>query len=677
MLQPGTVLSEKYEIVDTVGQGGMATVYRARRRDDGTIVAVKALREQYAHDRDFVERFQREARQVAALSHPNMVRVLGSGVDRSVHYIVMEFIEGRDLKQVLRRQGPLDPVTASAIASRVCEALDHAHKQGVIHRDVKPQNILIAGGPDGPVDPNGVKVTDFGIARAASSATITETGTVLGSVHYLSPEQAKGEPVGSPADIYSLGVVLYEMVTGQLPFEGETPIAVALKHIQESPAAPRKVAPAIPPRLEGIILRAIAKRVESRYETVAQMRDDLEGRTDHWWDLPASPAPAPEATNVMPVVTPSTRRRRAPSARALLGALAAAVIVAIGGGGYALWRALNGYVNVTEVDVPDLRGRPFEEARARAAEARLQVSVLRREFNDGVPMNAVVEQDPPPGQRAREGRLISLVISQGRELVDVPDVARRTLNEARLLLDTARLLVGTITEGFDDRVPSDVIVSQDPVAGAQAPKGTAVKLVVSKGAELFDVPDLGGKSLEAARDALKSAGFTLGSVQYAPRADKSPGLVADQAPHAGARVRGGERVSIVIAVSVNPSPAPPLVPATPPPGLPPPTPAPEPHAPAPTPSGETPAQRVGRGGPVLDSLSPAGAGGVRSVRFEVRVPGDHDKDVRLVLIDQRGVRTIFRNQVSGGERLVRTVEVSGYAILQVYMDGQFVQEIRP
>ncbi|MBM3451140.1 MAG: serine/threonine protein kinase, partial [Armatimonadetes bacterium] len=281
MLQPGVVLSGKYEIVETVGQGGMATVYRARQLPEGTIVAVKALRDQYAHDRDFVERFQREARQVSVLSHPNMVRVLGNGVDRSVHYIVMEFIEGRDLKQVLRQQGPLDGAAAAAIASRVCAALDHAHRQGIIHRDIKPQNILIAGGEAGPVDPEGVKVTDFGIARAASSASITETGTVLGSVHYLSPEQAKGEPVGSSSDLYSLGIVLYEMVTGRLPFEGETPIAVALKHIQDQPIAPRKLAPTLPPRLEGIILRAISKLVGSRYDTVAQMRDDLEGRTDH------------------------------------------------------------------------------------------------------------------------------------------------------------------------------------------------------------------------------------------------------------------------------------------------------------------------------------------------------------------------------------------------------------
>ncbi|MBM3451407.1 MAG: PASTA domain-containing protein, partial [Armatimonadetes bacterium] len=366
------------------------------------------------------------------------------------------------------------------------------------------------------------------------------------------------------------------------------------------------------------------------------------------------------------------------------GLVALLVILAFGGAGFALWRALTGYVNFSEVDVPDLRGKSFEEARARASEARLQVSVLRREFNATVPMNAVVEQDPSPRQRVREGRLISLVISQGQELVDVPDVVQRTANEARLILDTARLLVGAIKDDFDDRVPAGVVVSQDPPAGAQAARGAAVGLVVSKGIGLLPVPDLNGKRLDEAREALKSAGFALGNVQYAPRGDKPAGLVADQAPAPGTRARGGDRVAVIIAVPVNPAPGPgptgppvapapvPVAPPTHGPELPQP---PAPVAPSPTPDGQQP--RMGRSGVVLDSVTSPAAGGTRNVRFEVRVPPDRDRDVRLVLIDQRGVRTIFRNNVGAGERIVRTVEVSGYAIIQVYLDGTFTQEIRP
>jgi len=237
MIQPGTLLNG-YEIESTISQGGMAMVYRARRARDGQIVALKVLREQYAADAEFVERFQREARAVASLTHANMVQVYESGEAAGWHFIAMEFVEGQDLKRYIREHGPLRVAEAVRIAVAVCEVLDYAHRRGIIHRDVKPQNILLRR--DGTV-----KVTDFGIARALSSVTITQTGTVLGSVQYLSPEQARGQPVGRAADIYALGVVLFEMLTGQLPFEGDSPIAIAMAHVHDVPPAPRRLNPEI------------------------------------------------------------------------------------------------------------------------------------------------------------------------------------------------------------------------------------------------------------------------------------------------------------------------------------------------------------------------------------------------------------------------------------------------
>ena len=314
MIQPGTVLNG-YEIDAFISQGGMAVVYRARRSSDGQTVALKVLREQYAADAEFVERFQREARAVASLTHPNMVQVYESGEAQGVHFIAMEFVEGQDLKRYLRgREGPLRASEAVRIAVAVCEVLDYAHRRGIIHRDIKPQNILLA--KDGTV-----KVTDFGIARALSSVTITQTGTVLGSVQYLSPEQARGQTVGRAADIYALAVVLFEMVTGRLPFDGDSAIAIALRHIHDVPPSLIQLNPEVPPALEAVILRAMAKQPEHRYPSAADFASDVLGQTSYWREAPAAdreatrrvrpyvatPAPRAETISYGPRRTPGVR----------------------------------------------------------------------------------------------------------------------------------------------------------------------------------------------------------------------------------------------------------------------------------------------------------------------------------------------------------------------------------
>src|SRR5713226_7102790 len=253
----------------------MGTVYTARRINDGAIVALKILREQYASDVEFVERFQREAKAISELVHPHMVRVFDSGRDGAVHYIAMEYVAGANLKEYIRREGRLAPDRALQIAAQVCEALEFAHSHGIVHRDIKPQNILLTS--DGQV-----KVTDFGIARALSSVTITHTGTVLGSVQYLSPQQARGGAVSRSADVYALGVVLFEMVTGELPFDGDTPIAIALAHIHKTPPAPSSLVSGLPDRVEGIILRAMMKSPTDRYRSAGEMRGDLLSQTDLW-----------------------------------------------------------------------------------------------------------------------------------------------------------------------------------------------------------------------------------------------------------------------------------------------------------------------------------------------------------------------------------------------------------
>ncbi len=265
----GSELGGRYEIVERIGGGGMAIVYKAYDTLLHRHVAVKVLREQFVHDEEFIQRFRREARSAASLSHPNVVSIYDVGQDEDIHYIVMEYIEGGTLNDIIKERAPLQAEEAVKIASQICDALDHAHQNGIIHRDIKPHNILISKS-------GRIKVTDFGIARAAASSHITQTGAVLGSVHYFSPEHAKGVAQGEKSDIYSLGAVLYQMVTNRLPFAGDSPISVALKHLQEDFEEPRSINPLLPQSLENIILKALRKRPEERYESARAMLEDLE-----------------------------------------------------------------------------------------------------------------------------------------------------------------------------------------------------------------------------------------------------------------------------------------------------------------------------------------------------------------------------------------------------------------
>lgn len=641
----GAVLAGQYALEASVGQGGMATVFRARRLRDGAVVAVKVLREPYAYDREFVERFQREAQAAASLVHPNVVRVLDSGQDGDVRFIVMEYVHGEDLKAHLRRCGPLPPERAAQVAAEVCAALKYAHGQGIVHRDIKPQNILLTESGE-------VRVTDFGIARALSSATITETGTVLGSVHYLSPEQARGDPVTTASDLYALGCVLYEMVTGRLPFDGDSPIAVALKHLYDEPPPPRQVNPDVPVWLEGVIRRALAKRPEDRYASAAEMQEDLERRAEHWRDGPTVLLAPPRSAH---------RRAARTWPRPSPVVLAAVVLAVLAGGMAAGWWALQDYVNVGEVVVPDFRGRPLPEVQALASQLRLQVVVGGQQYSDRYPQNTVADQDPPPGHRVREGRWITVITSQGAELVVVPDVTRRTLTEATLLLEQARLRVGTVQEDFDDQAPRGTVVSQEPAPGSSLPRGTEVRLVVSRGPELVTVPNLVGLTLEEARAVLHRVGLALDRIGYVPREDSEPGRVAEQEPEAGVRVRRSQRMAVRIAV--RPVPAPTQAPPAPAPA--------SPVEPAPEPTAEAaPA-------PAVRATVENSGERTRRVRVEVTVPAGAVGEVRIVVIDARGVRNAYRRAHTPGERVVQVVEVEGYAIVQVYVDGRFLQEVRP
>jgi beta-lactam-binding protein with PASTA domain/tRNA A-37 threonylcarbamoyl transferase component Bud32 len=620
VIASGRIVAGRYEILDRISEGGMATVYRARRLSDGAVVALKVLREQYSGDAEFVERFQREAQAISQLRHPCMVEVYDSGADGPVHYIAMEYVEGSNLKEYLRRQGRLSPERALGIAAQVCDALAYAHAHGIIHRDVKPQNILLTA--DGRV-----KVTDFGIARALRAATITHTGTVLGSVQYLSPEQARGAEVGEAADLYSLGVVLYEMVTGRLPFEDDAPIALALAHIHRQPPPPRSLVPDLPDRVEGIILRALRKAPEDRYRTAAEMRADLVGESDLWRLPPARPA---EPTVSAPPP------RRAPAAVTL-----AVAAVLLGGGLWAGWRALAGYLAVPEVAVPELVGQPLEVAERMAERAGIRLLVADQVHSATAPPHTVVSQDQPPGKVVKRGRVVRVVTSLGAEVVVVPDVERRSLLEARLVLDQARLRVGELREAFDERVQGGFVIAQDPQPGARVERGRAVNLVVSKGPPRLEMPTLVGRPLPDARRLLQEMGITLAEVRSVVSPDAEPGTVVEQSPSPGTRMRATDPVTVTVAVRPGQEAVPPTT-------------------------------------PVVTAQAQPGTVDEKVTLVQVLVPaGDPSQEVRIVVVDEGGVRTLLRQQFAPGDRVAETVRSRGYTIIQVYLQGRLVQEIRP
>ncbi|MDR7422092.1 MAG: protein kinase [Armatimonadota bacterium] len=649
----GEVLAGRYEILDRIAEGGMSTVYRARRRPDGLIVALKVLREPYADDREFVERFAREARAAEALQHPNIVRVYESGRDGDRYFIAMEYVDGTDLKGHVRRVGRLAADDAERIAVAACQALDYAHHEGIVHRDVKPQNILIAS--DGTV-----KVADFGIARAVSAATITQPGMVLGTVQYLAPEQVRGASVGRASDIYALGAVLYEMLTGRLPFDGESPIAIALKHLREPPPRPRALQPDIPVRLEAIILKAMAKRPEDRYRSAREMADDLTGAGEQWRDVIAEDEGATRRFDL-------PEEGRGPARRRLFVRVAAILVAAVTVAGWVAWRSVDAYLTVPEVEMPELVGQPLPEAEARARAAGLVLEVVDRVNNPRVPADVVLAQDQPVGKRLKQGRRVGVTVSLGARMVTVPNLVQRSLQDAQLALDAAQLRVGALQDGHDDIVRPGVVMRQDPPAGAQVPADTPVTLVVSRGPQQIEMPDLVGRSLDDARRVLEERGLVVAHVRVVGDLFAAPGTVLDQTPTAGARVRPGQ---VIIALSVAARPgeegAPPQMPvitAEPQPvATPPSPPAPRPTPPAAARATPTPAPAVGQ---------------ARRTRVQVVVPEGGTQEVKIVVIDEAGVRTVYQAPHAPGDRVDQVVGSRGYTIIQVYIANRLIQEIRP
>jgi serine/threonine-protein kinase len=545
--EPGELIGGRYELGRQLGAGGMARVYLGHDRLLDREVAVKVLAEPYASDPQFVERFRREASAAAGLNHPNIVAVYDRGEADGSYYIVMEYLSGPDLKQVIRRRAPLPPLQAIDYAQQILAALGAAHRRDVVHRDVKPQNVLVA--EDGHL-----KVTDFGIARAGAQTDMTEAGSVIGTAQYLSPEQARGDEVTAASDCYAVGIVLYEMLTGRVPFDGERPVAVAMKQISDEPAPPRSVEPSVPPELEAVVMRALAKRPSERYRTAGEFsralgeaRTALDGSASTTRVMPVAPATA--ETRVMEPVTaptrvappppdepPGERRRRWPwivAGIVLLAALAVAGFLLFGGD------------DARAVTVPSVAGQSAAEAQATLEDAGLEVEVQRVTDAD-VEAGQAVDTDPPEGSQVDEGDTVVLRVSQGPGLATVPDVVGDEEAAATAELQRAGFEVDSRQEASSD-VDEGVVISQSPDGNSQAEAGSSVTIVVSSGPETVTVPDVRQRSLDSAEATLNGAGLVVGNVTEEPSSGFSAGTVIRQDPGPTARAAEGSAVDLVVA----------------------------------------------------------------------------------------------------------------------------------
>jgi beta-lactam-binding protein with PASTA domain/tRNA A-37 threonylcarbamoyl transferase component Bud32 len=549
MTQLADVFSNRYEIQRGIARGGMAEVYLARDQLLDRPVAVKVLFAEYARDPSFVERFRREAQSAANLNNPNIVAIYDWGQERGTYFIVMEYVRGRSLRDVIQVNGPFSPRRTAEIGSEIAGALEFAHRNGVVHRDVKPGNVLITADGD-------IKVTDFGIARAGTSEALTQTGAVMGTATYFSPEQAQGHAVDGRSDVYSLGVVLYEMVTGAPPFAGESPVAVAYKHVREEPESPAARAPDLPPDLEQIILTAMAKDPDSRYQTADELRTDLlrfaRGQpplggpataliADGTATAAVAPTQAaPAAALDEPDPDEHRRKRRGALVAGILGALViAGVIIALlasGGGG--------GGGGPT-AEVPNVINKPFAEADAALRFSGFKVD--RKDVETKDPPDLVLSQKPGGGEKLKKKGTVQLRVSKAT--FTMPTLAGKQRAEAVNDLIGVGLQDpnnGIENQEVDSDQPPGTVVGSNPAAGAQVPKvGQKVTLQIAREPEIA-MPNVVGQESQTAQQLLQQAGFQV-SVQSEQSDSVPSGRVTRTDPGANARVKRGSSVTMFVS----------------------------------------------------------------------------------------------------------------------------------
>ena len=564
----GKLLGNRYEIIEKVGNGGMATVYKATDKVLKRYVAVKILRDEFTTDEDFIKRFEVEAQSAARLAHPNIVSIYDVGVDGNLYYIVMELIQGKTLKEIiLEEKGPLPWKWSVNVAIQIASALEMAHKNNIIHRDIKPHNIIIT--EDGVA-----KVTDFGIAKAVSNSTITAFGTTIGSVHYFSPEHARGGFTDAKSDLYSLGVVMYEMVTGRVPFDADTPVSVALKHMQEQPEEPIEVNPNVPIAINKIIMRALQKDTTLRYQNATEMLTDLRKALknpngDFVDDKEYDPTAATQIINTEMYNNVKNRdnedqaengkkenklKRFIKNHKKLSIFIGLILLFSLSLGGTIL--ALN-ITNPPEVNIPNVVGMAKDEAQREVENEKLKFSIEKEEYNKDVPEGFVISQKvdgdtigdftttPSTDRKVKEGTTIKVIVSKGQEKTTVPKVIGMKQDEAIKALEDANLKAEVIEE-TSKKVEEGYVISQETDANAEAYAGDTVKIHVSTGTGIKQVTVVSviGQDEAAAKKTLTDLGLKV-NITYADSTSDN-GKVAKQSLDAGKVVDEGTTITLTV-----------------------------------------------------------------------------------------------------------------------------------
>lgn len=633
----GHTLANRYQILEEVGTGGMAVVYKARDILLDRIVAVKILHAEYGNDHEFVTRFRQEAQAAAKLSHPNIVNIYDVGKDGDIHYIVMEFVRGETLKEYIEKHGHLPINTSIQIAFDIGEALESAHHNGLVHCDIKPHNILVT-------ETGRIKVADFGIARAInSSATMKEDKKILGSVHYFSPEQASGNTLDERTDIYSLGVVMYEMMTGVVPFEGDTPLSIALQHVQDAIPLPTKYNRRIPRLVERCILKAMAKNPDDRFQSVEELMSELrlsQGFVNSnkgampiikkGFEGTVKLPPVPEKNtrgegNIFNRFLDSVSRH---SKKSIIIAMGSVFIIAF------LWAffSFGNFWSTQDITVPDVTGKQMEIAQTMLTDKHLSVSIKEVDSSD-VPVGEVITQTPIGGSVVKANRTIYLTVSRGNhgDTVLVPDLRGLTLDEATRKLKEIGLSVGTVTYADADR-DDGKILQQTPSSPDKIAQNTTIDVVVSrvkvKEAAPVNVPDTRGMSLDTAMQTLNNAGISIGTV-----GNLNSNLPNAQATVTGQSLRKGGRTADLYVT----------YPQT-----------------ADTSSAD---------------VSKEGTGAMRSGKVNIHVPnGSSNPHVQIVLTDDNGSRTVYDKVQAGGDTVVKNVSGVGRTHVKVFINNTLVQD---
>ena len=519
MIAPGNIIGHRYRVLELVGSGGMANVYKALNLGNHRYVAIKVLKEEFINDEEFLRRFQREAKAVLHLSHENIVHAYGVGEYDGLPYIVLEFVEGQTLKQIIVENGPMPQRLAVAFSVQVLSALSAAHNAGIIHRDVKPQNVIITA--DGVA-----KLTDFGIAREVEANTVTYAGgsTILGSVHYLSPEQAKGKQVTTGSDLYSAGIMLYEMLTGRVPFDSDNSVAIALMHLHDDPVPPIQVNPKISPAINDVVLRALNKNLTERYASANEMIRHLK-RALQEPNSDFARTYTPEST-----ATVKKRKKKKQLHGTLTIGILVAALIAVFVGIFIITR--DSYTKSAETMeiVPALTGRSYEEAEEKAADYGFTLNLQEYESSDTVPCNEVMLQSPESGLKAKKGTAINVIVSLGPSSPVVPDLSGMTQQEAKNALERIGLKLGKTDYRISD-VAIGYVCAQSIVGGTEVSLGTSVNVSISATSLITTpMPEVTDELLNIALGTLSQSSFSRVFVRYNEKSKQEDGMVLTQSP---------------------------------------------------------------------------------------------------------------------------------------------------